>query len=112
MIQIEIVSAFADNVTRESLDVAPGTTLGEALSGSKSELAQQAWKQLEPVNHVADSNVGIWGRRVLADTVLSQGDRIEIYRDVTADAKSARLARARDQGYRWQGRTRRVANTK
>lgn len=112
VIQIEIVSAFADRIARESLRVKPGVTLGEALAKSTSELAQQAWRQLESVSHVADSTVGIWGRRVLSDAVLTDGDRVEIYRDVTADAKSARLARAREQGYRWQGRTRRVATAR
>ncbi len=112
LIQIEIVSAFADRISRETLRVRQGVTLGDALAISAGELAQQAAKTLESVAHVADSNVGIWGRRVLADALLSNGDRVEIYREVTADAKSARLARARQQGYRWQGRTRRAASAK
>ncbi len=112
LIQIEIVSAYADRIARETLRVQHGVTLGEALATSAGELAQQAAKTLESVAHVADSNVGIWGRRVLADAPLNDGDRIEIYREVTADAKSARLARAREQGYRWQGRTRRAASAK
>jgi putative ubiquitin-RnfH superfamily antitoxin RatB of RatAB toxin-antitoxin module len=43
------------------------------------------------------------------DTLLSDGDRIELYRPLIADPKAARKKRATEQGYRWQGRTRRAA---
>jgi putative ubiquitin-RnfH superfamily antitoxin RatB of RatAB toxin-antitoxin module len=41
-----------------------------------------------------NSAVGIFGRVVQADHPLKNGDRIEIYRPLTADPKSARRARA------------------
>jgi sulfur carrier protein len=66
---------------------------------------------MQAVDHIADSFVGIWGRRTLLSTPLTDGDRIELYRELIADAKSARLKRAGEQGYRWQGRTRRVVNS-
>jgi uncharacterized protein len=110
-IAIEIVEAFADGAHRETVRVRAGASLADALACATSESVKRALDELARIDHVADSNVGVWGRRALATTALHDGDRIELYRAVTADAKSARLARAREQGYRWQGRTRRVAQS-
>ncbi len=38
--------------------------------------------------------VGVWGRLRRADTPLREGDRVEVYRPVRADAKAMRRARA------------------
>ncbi|MBL0143943.1 MAG: RnfH family protein [Betaproteobacteria bacterium] len=38
--------------------------------------------------------VGVWGRRRSPGFVLRDADRVEIYRDVRADAKAMRRARA------------------
>jgi putative ubiquitin-RnfH superfamily antitoxin RatB of RatAB toxin-antitoxin module len=108
-IQIEIVEAYDTHVSRETLSISDGSCVRDALSVCTLPNAAQALINMAPVNHIADSVVGVWGRRVLLDSALTSGDRIELYRAVTADAKSARLARAREQGYRWQGRTRRAA---
>jgi putative ubiquitin-RnfH superfamily antitoxin RatB of RatAB toxin-antitoxin module len=43
---------------------------------------------------VALDRVGIWGRRREPDFVLRDGDRVEVYRPVRADAKAMRRARA------------------
>lgn len=110
-ITVEIVEAFADHASSERVRLMMGATLADALARATIESAQPALEALGAIEHVADSNVGIWGRRALASTRLNDGDRIELYRAVTADAKSARLARAREQGYRWQGRTRRSAHS-
>jgi hypothetical protein len=40
---------------------------------------------------------GIWGRVCRADRVLSEGDRVEIYRPLALDPKEARRARGREQ---------------
>jgi putative ubiquitin-RnfH superfamily antitoxin RatB of RatAB toxin-antitoxin module len=40
--------------------------------------------------------VGIFGRVSAAGQVLADGDRVEIYRPLAADPKSARRARARE----------------
>jgi putative ubiquitin-RnfH superfamily antitoxin RatB of RatAB toxin-antitoxin module len=45
-------------------------------------------------------DVGIWGRRVSADTLVRAGDRIELYRALTVDPKEARRQRYRAQGER------------
>lgn len=41
-----------------------------------------------------DIPVGIYGKRVLIDTGLSDGDRVEIYRPLCLDPKEARRQRA------------------
>jgi len=45
---------------------------------------------------LANSPLGIFGRVTRGDHLLSQGDRIEIYRPLAADPKEARRARARE----------------
>jgi putative ubiquitin-RnfH superfamily antitoxin RatB of RatAB toxin-antitoxin module len=45
---------------------------------------------------LAGSAVGIFGRISTLSQLLSDGDRVEIYRSLTADPKSARRARARE----------------
>ena len=44
----------------------------------------------------AGSAVGIFGRVSALSQLLSDGDRVEIYRPLTADPKAARRARARE----------------
>lgn len=39
--------------------------------------------------------VGIWARRCAPDTLLREGDRVEVYRPLAADPKSMRRERAR-----------------
>ncbi len=44
---------------------------------------------------VATDDLGIFGRRVAADYVLSEGDRVELYRPLKADPKTVRRELAR-----------------
>jgi putative ubiquitin-RnfH superfamily antitoxin RatB of RatAB toxin-antitoxin module len=41
------------------------------------------------------ARVGIWSRECGGDTVLREGDRVEVYRALTADPKDMRRTRAR-----------------
>ena len=95
MITVWLVEAWADRVTRRALNLPDGATLADALAASVAEAEKR--------------NVGLWGKLVPLDTLLKDGDRLEQYRGLIADPKQARLQRANDQGYRWQGRTRRAA---
>jgi uncharacterized protein len=47
--------------------------------------------------------VGIWGRKARLDDVLSDHDRVEIYRPLRIDPKLARRERFRKQGVRAAG---------
>lgn len=69
------------------LAVAPGTTIGEALtaSGLLAEL---------PEFELATQPVGIYGKKKPLDTLLRDQDRIELYRPLVADPKDSRRRRA------------------
>jgi uncharacterized protein len=108
-LDIEVIEAHESTVSHERVALPRGAQVRDALAMCKLVQTAAALQQMQRIEHIADSVVGVWGRRVLLDAVLNDGDRIELYRAVTADAKTARLARARQQGYRWQGRTRRAA---
>lgn len=97
-ITVHMVAAWPDRVDDRKLELPQGTTLRDALLAF-GETAPQA----------IGETVGVWGKQVPLDTVLLHGDRIERYRPITADPKQARHRRASEQGYRWQGRTRRAA---
>lgn len=96
MTKVILVEAWADSLRQREYELADGATLSDALAAA---------------NLTDDGNTGLWGKLVPLDTVLKDGDRIERYRGLIADPKQARHQRAHDQGYRWQGRTRRAART-
>ena len=97
MITVFLVEAWADRATRRELNLANDATLADAFAAAG----------LDP----EACSVGVWGKLVPLDTALKDGDRLEQYRGLIADPKQARHKRATDQGYRWQGRTRRAART-
>ncbi|HEU4374944.1 MAG TPA: RnfH family protein [Telluria sp.] len=76
----------AAEILRE-LRVAPGTTLGEAISAS-GLLAEL------PGFDLATDPVGIFGKKKPLDTLLREHDRIELYRPLVADPKDSRRRRA------------------
>lgn len=47
--------------------------------------------------------VGVWGRPAAGEQVLADGDRVEIYRALTVDPKTARRERFKKQGTRGAG---------
>lgn len=95
--RIEVVRAWPDRVERWSLDLPEGATVADALEAIAALGVR-----------VEAEHVGVWGRREPLSHPLFEGDRVELLRPVEADPKAARLDRARQQGYRWQARTRRV----
>ncbi len=99
MMRVTLVAAWVDRVEERSIELGVGATLGDALLAFG-------------VDDTVQADVGIWGKTFPLDTPLKDGDRIEQYRPLIADPKQARHRRANEQGYRWQGRTRRVAKEK
>ena len=96
--RLTLIAAWADHVDEQTTELADGATLGDALVAFA-------------IDEVSAADVGVWGKSVPLDTPLKNGDRIERYRPLIADPKLARHRRANEQGYRWQGRTRRAAKT-
>lgn len=87
-LSVEVVYALPQRQVILSLTVAPGTTVRETILCSGIE------------NHFPDfdfatSSVGIFGRRVEPETLVTHGDRIEIYRPLIAEPKALRQKRAR-----------------
>ncbi len=70
------------------LDVGPGTTIAEAIAAS-GVLSRF------PEIDLARNKLGVFGKLKPADTVLRDGDRIEIYRPLQADPMESRHRRAR-----------------
>lgn len=88
LLSVEVVYALPDRQVLLPLEVEPGTTVCQAIEQSG---IMRAFPHIDP----AGGPVGIFGRRVSHDTVLRDGDRIEIYRPLIADPKDSRRQRAR-----------------
>jgi uncharacterized protein len=86
-INIEVCFALADKQIAVPVKVHPGATMAEAIQMSKI-LQECAGIDLEK------NRVGIFGKVAKLDTVLRDGDRVEIYRPLIADPKDARRKRA------------------
>lgn len=84
-LRVEVVFATAAEQAIRRLEVPEGSTLEQAICQSGLELRPQRDGLIR---------VGVFGRlRALSDLV-SDGDRIEIYRELLADPKATRRRRA------------------
>jgi uncharacterized protein len=88
MIVVEIVYAEAQRAVVRSLSLPQGARLADAL------LLAERDEELQGIDF-SRVPLGIFGQRVQRDQVLSDGDRIEIYRPLAQDPKIARRERAR-----------------
>lgn len=86
MIKIEVAYADVDRQVIYSVDVEEGCTIEQAITASPL---------LKDFPHIglANSKVGVFGVQKKMETVLHQGDRVEVYRDLIIDPKQARLNR-------------------
>lgn len=85
-IAVEVVYAQPAAVWRRTTTLPLNATVADALAAV--EIERQL--QLDPQALA----LGIFGMRVKLDAALHDGDRIEIYRPLAADAKEARRRRA------------------
>ncbi|MBU3694736.1 MAG: RnfH family protein [Rhodocyclaceae bacterium] len=101
--RIEVAYARPDRQWLLALEVDEGATAQAALLAS-GLLAECPELQIgEPV-------LGVWSRKVAAGAVLEPGDRLEVYRPLQADPKTARRRRAaRQVSERKQNKGRREA---
>jgi putative ubiquitin-RnfH superfamily antitoxin RatB of RatAB toxin-antitoxin module len=96
LISIEVAAALPERQILVPLRVPAGTTLAEAVA--LAGLAERL-----PGIEIEESRLGIFGKKRPPETTLSEGDRVEVYRPLTADPKEIRrqlaeLARARKKG--------------
>lgn len=87
MLEIEIVYGLADRQVLKNMTVAEGTTIREAALKSGLEVEF-------PGLDLQQAPLGIFGKVVKDETVLRDGDRIEVYRPLLIDPKEARRKRA------------------
>lgn len=88
-ITVEVVYAGPDRQFTYRLDVPEGTTVIQAIEAS-------GLSQAVPGLVIDPSRLGIFSRKVAPDQLLSEGDRVEIYRPLTLDPKEARRRRAHE----------------
>ena len=89
---VAVVYATPQDEFVQPLQVAPGTTIGQAIEGSG------VLSRFPEINLVTQP-VGIYGKKKTLDTVLRERDRVELYRQLVADPKDSRRKRAaRKQG--------------
>jgi putative ubiquitin-RnfH superfamily antitoxin RatB of RatAB toxin-antitoxin module len=86
MLHVSLCYATPTMEMLRDLEVASGTTIGEALtqSGVLTELGID----------LESCPVGIYAKKKPLDTVLREHDRIELYRPLVADPKDSRRRRA------------------
>ncbi len=89
-IAVEVVYALPESQCLVALTVRRGSTVREVV-----ELSGLLRLYPEIASVCSQGKIGIFSKRVPPDTVLRQGDRVEIYRPMTADPKEARRRRAR-----------------
>jgi uncharacterized protein len=92
-VRIEVVYAESQQQWLQALDVPEGATVAQVLDITRT---------LTDFPHIdlAQHEVGIFGRLCERNTQLKPGDRLEIYRPLKVDAKTARRLRAREQARR------------
>lgn len=87
MLDVQVAYATPDREAILPLQVAPGTTIGQAIERSG---VLQAFPEINLVTQA----VGIYAKKKTLDTVLRDRDRVEIYRPLVADPKDSRRKRA------------------
>ena len=92
-LRVEVAYAGPEGQWLLPLELDPGATIADAIAASGIE-AQV------PGLRAADGRVGVYSQpRALGDA-LRDGDRVEIYRPLMADAKEIRRRRAKEQSRR------------
>jgi hypothetical protein len=86
-ISVEVAHATPHKQAILRLELAAGSTVAEAIERS-------GIRSVFPGLAITAGAVGIFSRKVPLDQVLSEGDRVEIYRPLVADPKEVRRERA------------------
>ena len=88
MINVEVAYALPDKQRIEKLYVAAGTTALEAV-----EQANMG-RFFDDLPDLSTTRLGVFGKAVPVTHELSEGERVEIYRELLVDPKAVRRARA------------------
>lgn len=85
--KVSVVLALPQQQCLVELELPAGATVRDAVAASG--LAARF-----PELDLASMATGIWNRRCGPEELLREADRVELYREITADAKALRRARA------------------
>lgn len=85
-VRVSVCYARPDAVFLKEFAVPAGTTIVGAIQSSG---LVEAHREVDPTT----MRVGVYGKLKTLDTVVREGDRVEIYRVLTADPKTARRKR-------------------
>lgn len=85
-ITVTVVLALPDRAVEIEMRLPEGATAADALARFPARGAAGV--------DLATAPLGVWGRRVGRGHRLADGDRLEIYRPLTADPKTVRRRRA------------------
>ena len=88
IVRVQVCHALPSESFLVDLELPAGSTLLQAVQASG---VQQRYPQIDLGAH----KLGIFGKLRPADTVLRDGDRVEIYRPLQADPKETRRRRAK-----------------
>ncbi len=91
-LRVQVCHALPDEAYLETLVLPAGSTIAQALVASGLGVRFPA---LQAAIDAGDTKVGIFGKVKTPDTVLRDGDRIELYRPLQADPKETRRRRAK-----------------
>lgn len=86
-IRVSVVYAEPGAVFDVALALPTGATVADAIS--RSGIREQ-----RPTVAIRADRLGVFARKVALDTLLRDGDRVEIYRPLKLDPKEARRRRA------------------
>lgn len=86
-INVEVAYATPEKQMIRAVNVDAGTTIGAAI-------VQSGIMMDFPDLDLEEAKVGLFGKVAAMTTVLSEGDRVEIYRPLIADPKEVRRKRA------------------
>jgi putative ubiquitin-RnfH superfamily antitoxin RatB of RatAB toxin-antitoxin module len=87
-VRVSVAIALPGRQEVVDLDLPDGADLQAALDAAR---VAERYPDLD----AGRCEVGIWGRVCPRDTRLRQGDRVELYRPLAADAKAMRRQRAK-----------------
>ena len=88
MINVEVAYALPDKQRIEKLSVSKGTTALEAVKRANMG------RFFDGSPDLVTAKLGVFGKSVQATYELSEGERVEIYRELLIDPKAVRRARA------------------
>ena len=86
-VQVQVCYALPDSIYLHDLTLPAGCTVGQAI------LASDVLQRHTEIN-LSTAKIGVYGKLKTMDSIINQGDRVEIYRPLQADPKDSRRLRA------------------